>query len=327
MSTHTTEATDAPPASPATRSMLLLLVPLMMVSFVYTLDQTIVATTLPTIGRAFHDLSDTSWIASAYLLTSAISTLIFGKLGDLYGRKRIFQFALVVFLIGSALCAVAQNMPMIIVTRALQGIGGGGLGSLTQAIVGDLVPARSRSKYMATLGIVATGSLVAGPLLGGVFADTISWRWIFIINLPIGFAAFAMVAARLHLPDRQSDRQPSRRVDYAGSGLVAVFTTSLLLTTVWGGSRYAWSSPTIVGLIALTVISFVAYLLVERRAPGAITPLRLFRDRSSTSPRPSSASPPWCSSPDCSTSPSSASRSTTTRPSSPGCSSSPCWSA
>jgi EmrB/QacA subfamily drug resistance transporter len=258
---------------PSEGSLLVLLVPLMLVSFVYTLDQTIVATTLPTIGRDFHSLSETSWVASAYLLTSAVATLVFGKLGDMYGRKRIFQFALVVFLIGSALCAAAQSMPMLILTRALQGIGGGGLGSLTQAIVGDLAPARSRSKYLAYVGIVSTVSLVSGPLLGGLFADDLSWRWIFIINLPIGIIALAIVATRLHLPVHRSDR----RVDYLGSGVVTIFTAALLLTTVWGGDRYAWGSTTIIGLIVLAVVSLVAFLVIESRAPEAIVPLRLFR--------------------------------------------------
>jgi EmrB/QacA subfamily drug resistance transporter len=254
-------------------ALLLLLVPLMLVSFIYTLDQTIVATTLPTIGRDFHSLSETSWVASAYLLTSAVSTLVFGKLGDMYGRKQIFQFALVVFLIGSALCAVAQNMPMLIFTRALQGIGGGGLGSLTQAIVGDLAPARSRSKYLAYVGIVATVSLVSGPLLGGVFADDLSWRWIFIINLPIGIIAMAIVASRLHLPVHRSEKS----IDYPGAGVVTIFTASLLLVTVWGGDKYAWGSATIISLIVVAVLSLVGYVLIEARAAEAITPLRLFR--------------------------------------------------
>jgi EmrB/QacA subfamily drug resistance transporter len=258
---------------PAQPHLLILLVPIMLVSFVYTLDQTIVATTLPTIGRDFHSLSETSWVASAYLLTSAVSTLVFGKLGDMYGRKRIFQFALVVFLIGSALCAAAVSMPMLILTRALQGIGGGGLGSLTQAIVGDLAPARSRSKYLAYVGIVSTISLVSGPLLGGFFADDLSWRWIFIINLPIGIVALVIVATRLHLPVHRSER----RIDYLGSSVVTIFTASLLLVTVWGGDRYAWGSATIVGLIVLALVSLVAFLVIEAHAAEAIVPLRLFR--------------------------------------------------
>jgi EmrB/QacA subfamily drug resistance transporter len=264
---------QATPTKQGTAGLLLVLVPLMLVLFIYTLDQTIVATTIPTIGRAFGDLSSASWIASAYLLTSAVSTLIFGKLGDMHGRKKIFQVALVIFLIGSALSAAAQNMPMLIGSRALQGIGGGGLGSLVQAIVGDLAPARRRSKYMSYLGIAATVSLIAGPLLGGIFADDISWRWIFLINLPIGIAALAIVARRLHLPVRQSDRH----IDYPGSALVTVFTAALLLVTVWGGNRYALGSATIIALIVITIGALAAYLLVERQAAEAITPLRLFR--------------------------------------------------
>jgi EmrB/QacA subfamily drug resistance transporter len=265
---------EAGPGPSATgRPSLVVLIPLMLVAFVYTLDQTIVATALPSIGRAFHSLSEASWVASAYLLTSAVSTLVFGKLGDMHGRKRIFQVALVVFLIGSALCAAAQSMPMLILTRALQGIGGGAIGSLTQAIVGDLAPARSRSKYLALIGTVATVSLVAGPLLGGLFAGDLSWRWIFLINLPIGLAALAIIGARLQLPVHRS----RRRIDYLGSVLVTVFTAALLLATVWGGDRYAWGSPTIIGLIAVAVVSLLAYLLTEARAPEAITPLRLFR--------------------------------------------------
>src|ERR1700744_159248 len=258
---------------PSEAGLVLLLVPLMLVSFVYTLDQTIVATTLPTIGQDFRSLSDTSWVASAYLVTSAVSTLVSGKLGDMYGRKRIFQFALVVFLIGSALCAAAQSMPMLILTRALQGIGGGGLGSLTQAIVGDLAPARRRSKYLAYVGSVATVSLVSGPLLGGVFAEDLSWRWIFIINLPIGLIALLIVGRRLHLPVYRSEGS----VDYPGAAVVTIFTASLLLVTVWGGDRYAWDSAAIITLIAVALISLVTYLLIEARAAEAITPLRLFR--------------------------------------------------
>lgn len=260
---------------PSTRSLMVLLVPLMLVTFVYTLDQTIVATTLPTIGRAFHSLSETSWVASAYLLTCAVSALVLGKLGDLHGRKRVFQVALVVFLVGSALCALAQDMPMLIITRALQGIGGGGIGSLAQAIVGDLVPARRRSKYLAYVGMVGTASFVSGPLLGGVFADDLSWRWIFIINLPIGLVALAIIAMRLHIPAHKSER----RIDYGGAGLVTVFTASLLLVTVWGGNRYPWPSGPIIGLIVVTFVSLGGFILTEGRSSEAITPLRLFKSQ------------------------------------------------
>ncbi|MFD5626656.1 MDR family MFS transporter [Streptomyces sp. NPDC127072] len=255
------------------RGMLLLMVPLMLVLFISNLDQTIVATALPSIGRDLNDLSGSSWIVTAYLLTSAITTLIFGKLGDMYGRKKIFQFSIAVFLTGSLLCGLAGNLTLLIFFRALQGIGGGGLNSLVMAITGDLVPARQRAKYQAVTGMVATLALIAGPLLGGLFSDTLSWRWIFYINLPIGVIAFATVAAKLHLPRPRS----AGRVDIAGGLLAAVFTTAVLLFTNWGGNQHAWTSPTIIGLIALSVVSLAVFLLVERRAAEPITPLHLFR--------------------------------------------------
>lgn len=256
------------------RGVMLLMVPLMLVLFISNLDQTIVATALPSIGRDLHDASGASWVVTAYLLTSAITTLIFGKLGDMYGRKRIFQFSIAVFLIGSLIAGAAQNMGMLIAFRALQGVGGGGLNSLVQAIMGDLVPARQRSKYQAATGLVATLALIAGPLLGGAFAQGLSWRWIFYINLPIGLVAFATVAAKLHLP---RPARTSGRIDYAGGLLAAVFTGAVMLFTTWGGTEHAWGSTVILGLIALAVVSLVVYLLVERRAAEPITPLRLFR--------------------------------------------------
>jgi len=258
---------------PAARAVLVLLVPLMMVLFISNLDQTIVATALPSIGKDLHDLSQASWIATAYLLTSAITTLIFGKLGDMYGRKKIFQISIAVFLIGSVLCGTAQNMTVLVLFRALQGIGGGGLNSLVMAIIGDVVPPRERSKYQAWLGIVATLALIAGPFLGGLFSETLSWRWIFYINIPIGVAAFLIVGARLHLPRHSSEA----KVDYLGALLATVLTTAVMLFTTWGGTQYAWTSGVILGLIALSALTLAAYLAVERRAAAPITPLRLFR--------------------------------------------------
>jgi EmrB/QacA subfamily drug resistance transporter len=273
MATQTTPATSTMP-TPGRRDIMLLLVPLMLVLFISSLDQTIVATALPTIGRDLHDASDGSWVVTAYLLTSAVTTLIFGKLGDMYGRKKIFQFSIAVFLIGSLLCGASANLAMLIGFRALQGVGGGGLNSLVQAIMGDLVPARQRSKYQAVTGIVATLALIAGPLLGGAFAEDLSWRWIFYLNLPIGVLAFALVATRLHLPRPAA---PNGRVDYVGSLLAAVFTGAVMLLTTWGGNRYSWTSATILCLLAVTLASLVVYVRVERRASQPITPLRLFR--------------------------------------------------
>jgi EmrB/QacA subfamily drug resistance transporter len=253
---------------------LALMVPLMLVLFISNLDQTIVATALPSIGRSLQDLGQISWIATAYLLTSAITTLIFGKLGDMYGRKMIFQVSVVVFLIGSALCGTAQSMIMLIAFRALQGVGGGGLNSLIQAIMGDVVPARERSKYQAALGIVATVALIAGPFLGGLFSGDLSWRWIFYINIPIGAVALIVIAARLRLPRRTTDA----RADIAGGLLAALFTTAVLLLTTWGGTRYGWGSPAIIALALVVALTLTAYLAVERRAAAPITPLRLFRN-------------------------------------------------
>ncbi len=256
------------------RAIMRILVPLMLVLFISSLDQTIVATALPTIGRDLHDLTGAPWVATAYLLTSAITTLLFGKLGDMYGRKTIFQISIAVFLIGSALCGTAQSMLALVLFRGLQGVGGGGLNSLVQAITGDVVPARQRAKYQAYLGIVATVALIAGPFLGGLFSDDLSWRWIFYINLPIGIAALAAVAAWLHLPRHTG----SGRLDVAGGLLAAVVTTALLLGATWGGTRYGWTSLPVIGLLVTGVAALAAYLAVERRAAEPITPLHLFRN-------------------------------------------------
>ena len=265
--------TSVPTRPPGTRVMVLL-VPLMLVLFISNLDQTIVATALPSIGDDLHNATDAPWIVTAYLLTSAITTLIFGKLGDMYGRKKIFQFSIGVFLIGSLLSGLAGGMGLLVAFRALQGIGAGGLNSLVQAIMGDLVPARQRSKYQAITGMVATLALIAGPLLGGAFADGLNWRFIFYLNLPIGVVALLAVAANLHLPRPATAAGP---IDYAGGLLAAVFTGAVLLVTTWGGNEHPWTSGTVLGLIALSVVALVAYVLVERRAAHPITPLHLFR--------------------------------------------------
>jgi EmrB/QacA subfamily drug resistance transporter len=253
---------------------MVVLVPLMMVLFISNLDGTIVATALPTIGRDLGDLAQQSWVATAYLLTSAITTLLFGKLGDLYGRKRIFQVSIGIFLIGSILSGLAQNMLMLILFRGLQGIGGGGLNSLVQAITGDLIPARQRSRYQAYTGIVATVALIAGPLLGGFFSDDLSWRWIFYINIPIGVAAIAAVGSRLHLPRPTS----TARVDILGGILATLVTTAVMLLTTWGGTTYGWTSPTILALIVGGIALLFAYLVTEHRSAEPITPLHLFRN-------------------------------------------------
>jgi EmrB/QacA subfamily drug resistance transporter len=253
---------------------MLVLVPLMLVLFIATLDQTIVATVLPTIGRQFGEEANTPWVATAFLLTSAVTTLLFGKIGDMYGRKPIFLVSIAVFVVGSVLCAFAPSLWWLVAFRAFQGIGGGGLASLAMAVIGDILPARTRSKYMAYTGIVSTLALIGGPFLGGLFADTIGWQWIFFINVPISILALIVIGVRVQLPKPPT---PAGHVDAAGGIVVTVFTTALLLATSLGGQDLAWDSPAIVALIAASAVSLIAYLLIERRAQNPITPLRLFR--------------------------------------------------
>ncbi|GGT46243.1 MDR family MFS transporter [Streptomyces purpureus] len=268
--------TSTPP-SPTRQGTTVLMIPLMLVLFVTNLDQTSVAVALPSIGADLRATAGVSWVVTAYLLTSAVTTLIFGKLGDMYGRKRMLQIGIAAFLLGSLLCSVANSLTMLVLSRALQGVGG--LTSLVMAITGDLVPARRRATYQAATVAVSLLALIAGPLLGGVFAQGLSWRWIFYINLPIGVVALLAIGALLHLPDRSTEE----RVDLPGALAVTVFTTAVLLVTTWGGHAHPWSSPLILGLTTLSVIALAGYLRIESRATAPITPLHLFRSGAFTS--------------------------------------------
>ncbi|WP_329131382.1 MFS transporter [Streptomyces sp. NBC_01476] len=239
------------------------------------LDQTIVSTALPTIVSELGGINHLSWVVTAYLLASTAATPLWGKLGDMYGRKRLFQTVIVLFLIGSALCGISQNMPELIAFRALQGLGGGGLIALSMAIVGDIVPPRDRGRYQGVFGAVFGASSVLGPLLGGVFTEQLSWRWVFYINIPIGIVALAVIAAVLHIPVRRT----AHRIDYAGMAVVAAAATCLVLVTSLGGTTWAWSSPGIIGLAVAGVVLVAAFVMIERRAEEPVLPPRLFTVR------------------------------------------------
>ncbi|HET7414405.1 MAG TPA: MDR family MFS transporter [Arthrobacter sp.] len=256
--------------------LVLLFIGLMLSMLLASLSQTVLSTALPTMVGELNGVDQMLWIMTAYILASTIMMPVYGKMGDLIGRKSLLIMAILVFVAGSIVGGLAGNMTWMIVARLIQGLGGGGLIILSQAIIADVVPARERGKYMGIMGGVFAVSSVAGPLLGGWFTESIGWRWTFWINLPLGLAALLAAVFFLKLP-QGSNSKP--RVDFAGMGVLAITTTSLVLAASWGGTEYAWTSPIILGLFAATVLGAAVFVMIERRAAEPIISMHLFRKR------------------------------------------------
>lgn len=270
-----TDTAKADPIETSRKHLRLILGALMLTMLLAALDQTIVSTALPTITSDLGGLNHLTWVVTAYLLASTASTPIWGKLSDIYGRKLMLMTSVVIFVVGSALAGASQNMAQLIGTRALQGLGGGGLMVLVMAVIADLIPARERGRYSGLFGAVFGVASVIGPLLGGFFTQSLSWRWIFYINVPLGIAAFVILAIVLHLPPHH-ERKP---VDWLGAALMVAGVTALLLVTVWGGHQYDWVSPQIIGMALAGIVLIGLFILQELRTPEPIVPMTLFRQR------------------------------------------------
>src|SRR5580658_2592902 len=257
------------------RDVMIVLPGLLLALMLAMLDQLVVSTALPRIVGDLGGLNHLSWVVTAYVLASTITTPLYGKLGDLYGRKRLLITAIVIFLIGSALSGQAHSMDQLIAFRALQGLGAGGLMVGAIATIGDLVSPRERGQYMGYMMAAMMVAMIAGPLVGGYITQHWSWRWIFYINMPIGGAALVYLWATLHLPRKRVEH----KIDYAGAAVIAVFSTAVVLLTSWGGSQYPWGSWEILSLGAVSVVFLGLFFLVESRAAEPMLPLHVFKNR------------------------------------------------
>ncbi|MFI8824612.1 MDR family MFS transporter [Streptomyces sp. NPDC053431] len=280
MATTEKPTTAAEETADQPRSVRVVLLALMIAMLLAMLDNMIIGTAMPTIVGELGGLEHLSWVVTAYTLATAASTPIWGKLGDMFGRKSVFLTSIVIFLIGSALSGMAQDMGQLIGFRAVQGLGAGGLMVGVMAIIGDLIPPRDRGKYQGMMAGIMALAMIGGPLVGGTITDHWGWRWSFYINLPLGAVALAMLATVLHLPRKQ--RAAGTRIDFLGAALLTLGITAIVLVTTWGGTEYAWGSATIVGLAVGGVAALAAFLFVETRASDPIMPLHIFRSRNFT---------------------------------------------
>jgi len=263
------------PAFGRRRDVMIVLPGLLLALILAMLDQLVVSTALPRIVGDLGGLSHLSWVVTAYVLASTITTPLYGKLGDLYGRKRLLIAAIIIFLAGSALSGLAHSMDQLIAFRALQGLGAGGLMVGAIATIGDLVSPRERGQYVGYMMAAMTIAMIAGPLVGGYITDTLSWRWIFYINMPIGAVALAYIFATLHLPKHKIQHA----IDYLGAAVLAIGATAIVLVTTWGGSQYAWGSPVIMSLIAVGVVAVATFIWIENRVAEPILPMHVFKTR------------------------------------------------
>lgn len=268
-------ASDPPRVAMTHGQIMAVLWGLMLGMFLAALDQTIVATALPTMVGELGGLEQLSWVVTAYLLASTVTAPLYGKISDLYGRKVVFQTAIILFLAGSILCGLSQNMGQLIAWRGLQGLGAGGLFVMAMTIIGDILSPRERGRYQGYFGAVFAVASIGGPLAGGWFVDNVDWRWVFYINVPIGLIALFVTGSALNLPFA---RRP-QPIDFVGAATLVVSVSALLLAMVWGGNEYEWGSPLIIGLLVIGAVVGLGFLWWERRAVEPILPPRLFGNR------------------------------------------------